>query len=131
MPDVRHTLVIQRPARLLGIHRGKYLPEFRVTHDPSSHTAWSNAQLQLDRKLPSNTPWPCRIIWRAARKPLKRQARKSETRRIMQAKTALSKSPRLLDQVRHKIRAKHYSLPTENTYVHWIKRFIVFHDKRH
>src|SRR5262245_56911242 len=33
MPDMRHTLVIQRPARLLGIHRGKYLPEFRVTHD--------------------------------------------------------------------------------------------------
>src|SRR5262249_48348533 len=35
MPDVRHTLVIQRPARLLGIHRETDLPEFWVTHDCS------------------------------------------------------------------------------------------------
>jgi integron integrase len=39
--------------------------------------------------------------------------------------------PRLLDQVRDKIRALHYSLRTEETYVHWIKRFILFHGKRH
>jgi len=30
-----------------------------------------------------------------------------------------------------KIRVKHYSLRTEDAYVHWIKRFIFFHDKRH
>lgn len=41
------------------------------------------------------------------------------------------KSPRLLEQVREKIRALHYSLRTEETYVHWIKRFILFHGKRH
>ncbi len=41
------------------------------------------------------------------------------------------KSPRLLDQVRDRIRIKHYSLRTETTYVHWIKRFILFHGKRH
>jgi hypothetical protein len=35
MPDVGHTLVIQRPARLLRIHREAELPEFRVTHDRS------------------------------------------------------------------------------------------------
>jgi hypothetical protein len=29
------------------------------------------------------------------------------------------------------IRARHYSLRTEDTYVQWIKRFILFHDKRH
>jgi integron integrase len=40
-------------------------------------------------------------------------------------------APRLLDQVRDKIRALHYSLRTEDTYVHWIKRFILFHGKRH
>ena len=40
-------------------------------------------------------------------------------------------APRLLDQVRDKIRALHYSLRTEETYVHWIKRFILFHGKRH
>jgi integron integrase len=39
--------------------------------------------------------------------------------------------PRLLDRVRQAIRARHYSLRTEKAYVHWIRRFIVFHDKRH
>ncbi|PCI26796.1 MAG: hypothetical protein COB67_09740 [SAR324 cluster bacterium] len=33
---------------------------------------------------------------------------------------------RLLDQVREKIRFKHYSYRTEQTYVYWIKRFIFF-----
>jgi integron integrase len=37
----------------------------------------------------------------------------------------------LLDQVRTAIRLRHYSLRTEDTYVHWIKRFIVFHGQRH
>jgi len=39
--------------------------------------------------------------------------------------------PRLLDLVRAAIRVRHYSLRTEHTYVYWIKRFIVFHGKRH
>jgi integron integrase len=39
--------------------------------------------------------------------------------------------PRLLDQVRQAIRTRHYSYRTEKAYVHWIKRFIFFHDKRH
>jgi integron integrase len=39
--------------------------------------------------------------------------------------------PRLLDQVRHKIRLKHYSLRTEEAYAHWVKRFVLFHNKRH
>ncbi len=39
--------------------------------------------------------------------------------------------PRLLDQVRDKIRLKHYSIRTEQAYVDWIKRFILFHDKKH
>jgi integron integrase len=42
-----------------------------------------------------------------------------------------SGAPRLLDQVREKIRALHYSGRTEETYVHWIRRFILFHGKRH
>ena len=42
------------------------------------------------------------------------------------------KQPRkLLDQVRDRLRAKHYSLRTEHTYVQWIRRFILFHGKRH
>lgn len=40
-------------------------------------------------------------------------------------------TPRLLDRVRGLICARHYSLRTEQTYLHWIKRFIVFHGKRH
>ena len=39
--------------------------------------------------------------------------------------------PKLLDQVRDRIRAKHYSIRTEKLYVQWIKRFILFHGKRH
>src|SRR5689334_7967507 len=40
-------------------------------------------------------------------------------------------SPRLLDQVRTRVRTRHYSRRTEDTYVHWIRRFILFHGKRH
>src|SRR3990170_2479173 len=39
--------------------------------------------------------------------------------------------PKLLDQVRQAIRSRHYSPKTEESYVHWIKRFIFFHSKRH
>jgi integron integrase len=39
--------------------------------------------------------------------------------------------PKLLDQVRDRIRVKHYSIRTEAQYVQWIKRFILFHGKRH
>ncbi len=38
---------------------------------------------------------------------------------------------KLLDQVRQVIRKKHYSYRTEQTYVAWIKRFILFHGKKH
>ena len=38
---------------------------------------------------------------------------------------------KLLDQVRDKIRVKHYSIRTETQYVQWVKRFILFHDKKH
>jgi integrase len=38
--------------------------------------------------------------------------------------------PRLLDQVRDRMRRKHYSRRTEEACVHWIKRFIFFHGKR-
>lgn len=42
-----------------------------------------------------------------------------------------SKPPKLLEQVRTAIRVRHYSLRTEQSYLHWIKRFILFHGKRH
>lgn len=46
-------------------------------------------------------------------------------------KTTSPNPPKLLDQVVAKIRFKHYSRRTELTYAHWIKRFILFHGKRH
>ena len=38
---------------------------------------------------------------------------------------------KLLDQVRDAIRLKHYSIRTEEAYVAWIRRYILFHNKRH
>jgi integron integrase len=38
---------------------------------------------------------------------------------------------RLLDQVRDAIRLRHYSIRTEDAYVQWIRRYILFHGKRH
>lgn len=40
-------------------------------------------------------------------------------------------SPRLLDRVRDAIRLRHYSRRTEQAYLSWIRRFIVFRGKRH
>lgn len=39
--------------------------------------------------------------------------------------------PKLLDRVRQAIRLRHYSRRTEQAYIGWIRRFIVFHGKRH
>lgn len=39
--------------------------------------------------------------------------------------------PRLLDLAREAIRRRHYSYRTEETYLQWMKRFILFSDKRH
>jgi integrase len=40
-------------------------------------------------------------------------------------------APKLLDRVREAIRVRHYSRRTEEAYVTWIRRFILFHGKRH
>ena len=39
--------------------------------------------------------------------------------------------PKLLNQVRIVLRGRHYSQRTESAYLNWIKRFILFHNKRH
>ncbi|WP_425597189.1 phage integrase N-terminal SAM-like domain-containing protein [Thauera aromatica] len=49
----------------------------------------------------------------------------------MTADPSAPASPRLLDRVRERIRVKHYSIRTEQVYVDWIRRFILFHGKRH
>ncbi|PLY05002.1 MAG: integron integrase [Arcobacter sp.] len=38
---------------------------------------------------------------------------------------------KLLDIMKDKIRFKHYSISTEKTYIHWAKRYILYHNKRH
>lgn len=39
--------------------------------------------------------------------------------------------PKLLEQTRTAIRIRQYSLETERCYIHWIKRYILFHRKKH
>ena len=50
---------------------------------------------------------------------------------LREANPPAPRSPRLLDRVREAIRSRHYSQRTEKAYVHWIRRFIFFHGKRH
>jgi integrase len=49
----------------------------------------------------------------------------------MEAKIVFQDSPKLLDRMRAEIRVRHYSIRTEETYLDWARRFILFHDKRH
>lgn len=45
--------------------------------------------------------------------------------------TPSAPQPPLLDQLRQALRLKHYAYRTEETYVNWVRRFILFHNKRH
>jgi hypothetical protein len=45
--------------------------------------------------------------------------------------SSASGKPKLLEQVRTFMRARRYSLRTEEAYLDWIRRFILFHGKRH
>jgi len=49
----------------------------------------------------------------------------------MDAKVISQEPPKLLDQLRAEIRVRHYSFRTEQAYVDWVRRFILFHNKRH
>ncbi len=44
---------------------------------------------------------------------------------------APTQGKKLLDQYRDKIRLKQYSFRTEKTYIHWVRQYILFHNKRH
>lgn len=50
---------------------------------------------------------------------------------LCESNSADSPKLRLLDRVRAAVRSRHYSRRTEKAYVHWIKRYIFFHRKRH
>ena len=51
--------------------------------------------------------------------------------RVSPSTATVASSPKLLDRVRWHLRVKHYSTRTEKTYVDWIRRYILFHHKRH
>ena len=44
---------------------------------------------------------------------------------------ALPRKPKLLERARDLLRANYYSRRTEEVYLGWIRRFILFHGKRH
>lgn len=46
-------------------------------------------------------------------------------------RAAAARGPRLLARVRERLRRKHYSIRTEQAYVDWIRRFVLFQGKRH
>lgn len=49
----------------------------------------------------------------------------------METPSPSSRPPKLLDRVRASLRVRHYSVRTEEAYVGWIRRYILFHGKRH
>lgn len=50
---------------------------------------------------------------------------------ILSSAAVVSDPPRLLDRVRDRLRVLHYSMRTETAYSGWIRRYILFHGKRH
>jgi integron integrase len=50
---------------------------------------------------------------------------------VFPSNATVGSSPKLLDRLRWLLRAKHYSIRTEEAYVDWARRFILFHGKRH
>ncbi|MBI5709902.1 MAG: integron integrase [Candidatus Eisenbacteria bacterium] len=50
---------------------------------------------------------------------------------VRERATQAAQPPRLLEQVRRAVRMRHYSRRTEEAYLLWIRRFILFHGKRH
>ena len=49
----------------------------------------------------------------------------------MEAQAVSLDSPKLLDRLRAEIRVRHYSIRTEEVYVDWARRFILYHNKKH
>jgi integrase len=54
-----------------------------------------------------------------------------EVERHVSYEGVLEPKTKLLDHIRHVMRLKHMSLRTEEAYVSWVKRLILFHEKRH
>ncbi len=63
--------------------------------------------------------------------PLPESARRAFAHAVHETSPAEPPKPRLLDRVREALRTRHYSRRTEKAYVAWIRRYILFHRKRH
>ncbi len=64
----------------------------------------------------------------ASKSDLPATIRSAKAEREAERKT---EGPLLLDQVRRSMRVAHYAIRTEDAYVDWIRRFVLFHGKRH
>ena len=58
-------------------------------------------------------------------------SRRASVAAVLETSPAEPPKPRLLDRVRAALRSRHYSRRTEQAYVAWIRRYIIFHGKRH
>ena len=110
-------------ARKQGFARCKI---FRKAAGSQSHIKDTNMPLcLLESDIPRGNSWHEFRVLRAARMT-------DLTPAPAPPHASPSGSPlKLLDQVRQAIRLRHYSRRTESAYVAWIRRFIVFHRKRH
>jgi integrase len=75
--------------------------------------------------MPSNTSTPLFLDRIRQRPSIERRCSRMENIRSPDA------TPRLLEGLCATIRMRHYSLRTERTYSHWVRRFVVFHGMRH
>src|SRR5512143_3083411 len=85
--------------------------------------------------LPSNPPWLFRETGEcadcapgAAPSPFRTHIRLCS---VEEDRMADPQPPKLLDQVRQRLRAMHCNIRTEDACVGWIRRYILFHQKRH
>jgi hypothetical protein len=74
---------------------------------------------------------PDRIAWFSALSEDSSMVLAAKQLAVLPSNPQATQAPRLLDRVREAIRARHDSLRTEEAYVGWIRRFMLFHNQRH
>src|SRR5438093_1142525 len=102
----------------------------RVGSSPSDPTVvWAFVLLNEGRR---QTPSRILLLRTCGRRCHRRRMKSSDCGEVStQPASAQRTGPKLLDRVREAVRLRHYSRRTEEAYVTWIRRFIIFHGKRH
>ena len=111
IPDTNRTSGTMRPflQNRAGRAAGAIAP-------PATPPQPTDAALPPPGTIPTRSPAPVSVVDHAlASAPVQPQGRQ----------------PKLLDRLGEALRARHYSPRTEQTYRHWVKRFIFFHNVRH